>query len=284
MVLLSFLDLVFDSDGKEKDICVDIIPPLPIMRNDYWCGKKFLTDSIIDLYKTHDNYGIVLIGGDEVLMYNFSGSRYNQIDKITICRQKNHKMGGQSAQRFDRIHDNQVNEYVKKISERINLNYIDRSNGSSIVKRLIIAGVGDVKDRVIRDGWLDKIILSILTKVITLSQLSIIKVLDKLPDLIKQSVSEDDSKILDTINNDLHNGNNEIVYGLEEIKESIRNCKLKELVVHVSIENSENSIDPGMLDIARETGCRVYILNSYSEKCISFINNYGGIIGRLWFN
>lgn len=275
--MLYFQGLVFDENGKERDICVDIIPPLPIMKNNYWCGKEFLIDSIIDLYQTHDTYGIVLIGGDEVIMYNFSGSRASQIDHLTIYRQKNHKMGGQSAQRFDRIHDNQVDEYVKKISERINTNYIDRSNSSCKVKRIIVSGVGDIKDRVLRNGWLDKIIVSKLTRLLTLSKLSIVKVIDELPSLIKETNTEDDSKFLEEIDNYIQKDDNTIVYGDKEIEEAIVDSKLKEIYVHESILVK-------IKDKVEICGCNIKILKSYNERCVKFLENYGGMFGILWFS
>lgn len=275
MDLLFSLDRVFDEDGSVKDLCIDIAPPLPILRNDYWCGKEFLTESISKLFNSHVSFGIVLIGGEEVLMYNLCGSKCNQIDKITIHRLKNHKMGGQSAQRFNRIHDNQENEYIKKISERINSNYINRDNGSSKVKKLIIAGVGDIKDRVLRDGWLDKIISQMCTKPITLSQLSLNKVLEKLPEIISQSERNDDENVLNELDNDVTNNPDLVIYGEKEILEAMENSNLKLLIIHSSLKEKFKG------DLT--TIVNVIILTSMTDRCTRFINDYGGVIGKLWY-
>jgi peptide chain release factor subunit 1 len=62
-----------------------------------------------------------------------------------------HRQGGQSARRFERLRDNELNEYYKRIAERAHRILIDQHK----VKGLIVGGPGATKDTFLREEYLD---------------------------------------------------------------------------------------------------------------------------------
>jgi len=63
-------------------------------------------------------YTICIIDLTECIVANiFSDGEINKIVDITAAIDRPHKTGGQSAQRFERIRENQIKEYFKKINE-----------------------------------------------------------------------------------------------------------------------------------------------------------------------
>lgn len=111
--------------SESKFILEEFSPPLPIKKSLYRCDKIFHIDHILDLYQDQSKWGLIILSGEETSFYTCSVTQKdssNEItqtilsDQFTIHRLKSHKKGGQSAQRFNRIHDNQVAEYIKKIT------------------------------------------------------------------------------------------------------------------------------------------------------------------------
>lgn len=276
-------DIGFSQNGTKNDIseefvCIDVIPPLPIKKNAYMCDKYFHIEFIEDLYKSYDDYGIVLIAGEETQFYKLNGTQYNMIDNFTLCRQKKQKNGGQSSARFQRIHDNQISEYVKKICERLTSNYIDKTNRANI-KGLIIAGIGDIKDKVVGSDWLHPKLVEIMSKVINITQLDIERVIQLSDDVINNNEMIEQNKIIDKFYEVLIKDSNKVIYGIKTINEYIHNGLIKELLVHGIIKDSIKEI----LDEAESLGCTINYVNVMNEKTKQLLNGYGGILGITWY-
>lgn len=121
-VVLYMRDGIFDEKKKDVFISEAIVPPQPIHKNLYLCGKYFLVEPIEQLFQSYDDYGIILVSGEITEYYLVNNVNYTLVDKISIARQKKQKKGGQSSQRFQRIRLNQINEYLNLICEKIEKN------------------------------------------------------------------------------------------------------------------------------------------------------------------
>ena len=58
---------------------------------------------------------------------------------------------GQSARRFERLRDNELNEYYRRVAEHAHTVFIDQFN----VKGLIVAGPGPTKENFLKEEYLD---------------------------------------------------------------------------------------------------------------------------------
>lgn len=120
------------------------LPPLPIHRTVYLCDRKFHTEFIEDLYETPNNIGVVCITGEEVLVYLKQNTLIKLIHKKGTQISNNHRRGGQSAQRFDRKHDNEVAAYLKYMKEEI-----IRLDRLHCFERIYLVGNSDKKNKLI---------------------------------------------------------------------------------------------------------------------------------------
>ncbi|MDD4930915.1 MAG: Vms1/Ankzf1 family peptidyl-tRNA hydrolase [Candidatus Colwellbacteria bacterium] len=270
---------MFDETGKESYICEAITPPLPIKMGLYRCDKMFYTDYVLSLYKNFDKFGLVLIAGEEVTMYSHCGTKIDLIDKFTVHRQKSMKMGGQSAQRFGRIRENQIGEYVKKICERLEKNYVDFTVGSPSVKGLFIGGVGDIKDKVIMSPFLNSLVSSNIRKVITMSEISLDKLMESCGDLT--SYSEEEKESLDEIELYTSRDLSRTVYGYDLLLKNIKDGGLEKIYIHSMVEEKFGKEN---FELAKTMGCKIILLQGKSAKSISFVNSYGGVLGVTWYD
>jgi peptide chain release factor subunit 1 len=268
---------VYCDGGKEFFEIFELSPPLPIKESTYLCDRNFHVELIEKLYDTYDDYGIVLIGGDETLFYKFHGNHYALIDRIGLCRQKKQKCGGQSAPRFSRIREGQILSYTKLIIEKLVKNFVNGDLNKLNIIGLIIAG-NDMKDKLLTDEDLPYLIKSNILKSMTVNELDIVRVIHNSMDVINKNSSDFD-KILDEFLEAFSRSSNNIVYGKEETFEKIREKQMKTLIITSDLyESLSDTIDKSIA----HTGCKLVIINQFNKSFNTF-RGLSGIGGFTWF-
>jgi hypothetical protein len=106
-----------DSNGYE--ILEYIEPPVAIQSFYYCCAKKFETDRFIDLFSEKQQAYVVLISGDECIIYEWVGS-WKKRKTITANLIKRHGKGGQSSVRFSRLAEESRHHYIVHCVDHIN--------------------------------------------------------------------------------------------------------------------------------------------------------------------
>ena len=120
------------------------VPPCPIKKFFYRCDRKFYLDDLLKLYDKTDNYAIVLVSGKKSEFYLYNRNCTKLLKSISESLPNQFRKGGQSAQRFERIRDEKIGWYIKKVAE-IMVQYFTK-NGVFLYKGLVIAGPAEMKD------------------------------------------------------------------------------------------------------------------------------------------
>lgn len=268
--MLYFQGVIFDDSWKEKDICLDLIPPYPIKKNDYRCDKIFHVDLIEDLYQTYEEYGIILIEGESAIFYKYSKNECKEIDSVEIYRKNKNRRGGQSSGRFFRIRLQQIDRYIKTLNEMIIKNYIDKDMNSRTIKKLIIAGTGDIKDQLILNNEFPQILKSITT-VMAISNIDINLVINS--SVFNNNIRTTTEKELMEFYDSLDRSMNNIVYGEKETLFCLENGYIKHFIIHEDMYQYINDIEQHI----KELNCNIVVTNDKQFK------SYGGIGAVLWF-
>src|SRR5205809_169775 len=92
-------------------------PPEPVTSFIYRCDSKFYTAPLHEMLAEKDVYGLVVIDWSEATLGVLRGKRIEVIKNLQSQVPSKHRMGGQSARRFERGHDIAVHEWYKKIGE-----------------------------------------------------------------------------------------------------------------------------------------------------------------------
>ena len=137
--------------GTEKIELYSVIPPKPIQINLYRCDDHFWTDHLKDMMKDDKIIGILAIDTQEAGLGILTGDRWEVIDTLTSGVAGKHRQGGQSARRFERLRDNELNEYYHRIADRSQKIFIDQF----YVKGIIVGGPGPTKENFLREEYLD---------------------------------------------------------------------------------------------------------------------------------
>jgi peptide subunit release factor 1 (eRF1) len=256
------LGSIFSGDQKEyKDIII-LEPPKSISYNYYRCDAHFHTESIASLYQSHDNYGIIHIDGQETVFYVLNGIALTRIERFIVQLPRNHDKGGQSQNRIERLRQEKIFEYLKKISEKAQHHYLTDAHEVNI-KGLVIVGVAQKKDQICEhlDSRLKDILLGILTD----TQVSVTRICNLISGKDRIDADAEYQKLLDLI----RTSSDTIRFGKIECTSSLDEGLLKLLYCdqHTTL----------LQDRCDATGCTLIPLGDR-------VNQYGGQVGVLWFN
>ncbi|MDQ3837983.1 MAG: peptide chain release factor aRF-1 [Thermoproteota archaeon] len=137
--------------GNEKIEIYPVLPPKPVQINLYRCDDHFWIDHLKDMMKDDKAMGILSIDTQEAGLGILTGDRWEVLDSLTSGVSGKHRQGGQSARRFERLRDNELNEYYHRVAEHAQKIFIDQFN----VKGLIVGGPGPTKENFLREEYLD---------------------------------------------------------------------------------------------------------------------------------
>ena len=137
--------------GKEKIEIYPVIPPKPIQISLYRCDDHFWTEHLKEMMKDDKVVGILSIDTQETGIGILTGDRWEVIDSLTSGVAGKHRQGGQSARRFERLRENELNEYYHRVAEHAKQVFIEQYN----VKGIIVGGPGPTKENFLKEEYLD---------------------------------------------------------------------------------------------------------------------------------
>lgn len=235
----------------------------------YRCDKVFHLDELIKLYEKHDYYAIVLVSGKIVELYIHSNVNTKLIRKIEMSLPNQHKTGGQSAQRFERIRNEKIGWFIKKIMECMINSFVD--HGQFKYKGLIVAGPGELKNTISDNDLFIKYFAKHLLKILTISEIKSQTINDVIGKSIDVFEHQDldifrklEKQILDP------NGTDLIVFG-DEAHTLFIDGKLKELYVSGNYDQ---------IDLILHTKNKTQI---FQMKQKVFESKYGMLVGVKYY-
>lgn len=253
---------IFDKNGKKIKIsnCISIIPPRNVHHREYKCDSKFYTHQIEQLFQEVETNGIVLVFGDETKFYKISGQDIYSISKITSFIKNNHNNGGQSQNRYQRIRDIQINDYVTSI--------VKEFKKIEDCEEIILAGCGNKKSLVF-----DKLSQKLKSKITQYAVEKTVKI-ETIVELFKnenKELKENIYKFYEEIRNDM------VVYGKKDTKEYLSNGFMD--VVFVYEEDASKYKE--YKELSDSMGTEIFNLSSYSNDLLvsKFIYEFGGFGG-----
>lgn len=222
------------------------------------------------MYKTETAFGIVFITGKMYIFYKIvkTGEHYqhHKILNSTVRLPKKQKKGGQSAQRFCRIRNNEEAAYIKKVGEKVIECFMNLENGKSQVEKLIFAGPSSKKDKLKEDPLVKQYYSNI--QVINTSDLTdsvIFHTLSNTKELFETNITSQEDDTLLYIKELLEAADDSTVYGVNEVNSFFGSLRL--------VITDEETLPLLRIDAK----CGIKIVNK--EK----LNKIVGTIGVKWY-
>jgi peptide chain release factor subunit 1 len=223
--------------GTEKVELFTISPPKPVQINLYRCDDHFWIDHIKEMLKDDKVIGIIAIDTQETGLGILTGDRWQTIETLTSGVAGKHRQGGQSARRFERLRDNELNEYYHRVADYAQKIFIDQFT----VKGLIVGGPGPTKDNFVKEEYLDyrlqNNIISILDTSYTGDE-GVREIIDKVNEqgIMSEFRLMEEKKLVKKFMSEVHSGKGLGIYGLNEVVDKLKSGITDLIVVTDDIE------------------------------------------------
>src|SRR2546427_1740861 len=133
---------------QTKMVAYVLEPPEPVQSFLYRCDSRFYTEPLHEMLAEKDVYGLLVIDQGEATVGLLEGKRISPLKNVQSLVPRKHRMGGQSARRFERLHEQAVHEFFKKIGELATEAFLNRRE----LKGILVGGPGVTKDTFVKEG------------------------------------------------------------------------------------------------------------------------------------
>jgi peptide chain release factor subunit 1 len=210
--------------GTEKIEIYSVEPPKAVQINLYRCDDHFWIEHLKDMMKDDKVVGILSLDTQEAGFGILTGDRWEVVESLTSGVAGKHRQGGQSARRFERLRDNELNEYYHRVADYAQKIFIDEYD----VKGIIIGGPGPTKEGFIREEYLDyrlqNNVIAVLDSSYSGSE-GVRELIDKVND---QGIMADyrlmeEKKIVKRFISEVYSGKGLGIYGIYDVINALKN-------------------------------------------------------------
>jgi len=259
--------------GSEKIEVYHVIPPEPINLLLYRCDSKFYLEPLKELLREKDVYGVLVIDNEEAAIAIIKGRKVAELKTFTSGVPGKHHAGGQSARRFERLREMNLNEYYKRVAAHANEVFLKYPK----IKGVIVAGPGPTKEVFVEKELLHYTLRDKIHVVDTSysGEEGIREAIKKAEDFLKEIRMVEEQRLIRKLMTEATSENGRAIYGEKEILRALKSGALELLLVSEDLEKLRVRIKCGScgaeyeytVDEAEKTVKIPELLSKPCEKC-----------------
>ena len=210
-----------NSSGTEILTIHDVIPPKTVGTYLYRCDDHFHLDILNEMLKEEKTIGILSIDASETGIGIVEGSNFDVVNVLTSGIAGKHRAGGQSARRFERLREMEMNGYYHRIADHAYKAFLEEKK----VAGVIIGGPGYTKSEFIKTKLLDyRLQKSIITVIDTAysGAEGARETLDKSEEFLKDIRLMEEKRFVQKFLKAVNSSEALVSYGLKEVKDSLK--------------------------------------------------------------
>ncbi len=139
-----FCGNVSDNPAKTEIELFTVYPPEPIAVQLYRCDSRFFLEPLERMLAVNESYGIVVLDGRECTLAELRGTTVRILHRLNSTAHAKIRKGGQSARRYERLIEESIELYYKRVGESMDRYFVNT------VKGVIIGGPGPTKDNFVK--------------------------------------------------------------------------------------------------------------------------------------
>ncbi|MEM2506567.1 MAG: peptide chain release factor aRF-1 [Nitrososphaeria archaeon] len=230
--------------GSETIFLYEIVPIKPVQTYLYRCDDHFHTEFLQEMLKEETYIGIISIDTSEAGLGLLYGDRVEVAEVLTSGVSGKHRAGGQSARRFERLREMEINEFFHRVGRHATKLFLEENK----ISKLVISGPGPTKDDFLKGEYLhyqlrDKIIAVIDTSYAgeegiretvmkaekVLEDLRVVEEMKMVQNFLREVSKEDGLAVygIQAIENSLNQGNVDIIIVVEDLNMIVLKVKCK---------------------------------------------------------
>ena len=134
-----------NSPGTEKNELYIIEPIEPVSNFKYYCSSEFWVEPLEYMLTEKEVYGLIVVDNKEAAIGWVKGTHVEIVKTTSSGVASQHRAGGQSQRRFERLHDEGIAYFLKRVAELTNEIYLAMDLDS--LEGIFIGGAGQTKNK-----------------------------------------------------------------------------------------------------------------------------------------
>jgi len=254
--------------GSEKIETYVIHPPEPIKVYLYRCDSRFHTEHLLELLKEREAYGIILIDASEATFALLKGRRLEILQRITSGVPGKHRAGGQSARRFERLREMQLNDYYHRVGQHANELFLNMPD----LKGIIIGGPGPTKQDFQKGDHLNyqlkqKILETVDTAYV--DEQGVKEIVEKAPEIMRRVRYIEEKEVMQEFLYHIGHDTGLATYGEETVKKALELGAVKTLLLSEGLDITRVTLKCSACGFQEEK-------TMHSKELLSFETNLAG--------
>lgn len=216
-------------EGKEDIRIWSFEPPIKMNQKMYWCDQKFVIEPLRDFIQEKEVYGLIVLDAKEAYIGLLKGKSIVVVKHDDSTVPSKSVKGGMSARRYDRIREDALNEFFRKIAELASQAFLQEKN----IKGVIIGGPGPIKEMFYKGNYLH---YEIQNKVLGVKDTSytdetgLEEIVHRSEDLLKETSIAKERELLNAFFTELQK-DGKITYGLKEVEKALEMGAVETLLI-----------------------------------------------------
>lgn len=216
--------------GSEKMEIYVIEPPEPINVYLYRCDDHFHLEPLFEILKEKETYGILVIDASEATIATLKGRRLEILGHYHSGVGGKHKTGGQSARRFERIREMEINSYFRRVGSHAN----ELLGNVGDLKGILIGGPGPTKYDFIEGDYLNYMLKDKILGVVDTSYVGesgVEEVVNKSSEILRSVRYSQEKKLVQRFLYEVGHETGLGVYGESEVRKQLQNGAVEILLL-----------------------------------------------------
>jgi peptide chain release factor subunit 1 len=268
-----------ENDDTGEFICLMFSPPDPVTVYFYRTDKYFHLEFLEDMLEESDVYGLIVIERDEATIGLLKGSSLIVLEEVEGYVPGKHSKGGQSQRRYDRIIEELVEEFYKRVGEIVNKHFIPYLESGKL-KGILIGGPGYAKLDFVKGDYIDyrlkEKVLDTLVDVSSQGEPGLKELVMRASELIKGQKYVEVVNALEEFKFHLAKDDGLALYGFDDIVNALNMGAVKSLVVTEDMPELEK-----LMELAKKSGAEVYVLPETIPEYVWIKKTFNGVVAIL---
>jgi len=124
-------------------------PPEPVQSFLYRCDSQFYLEPLKAMLGEKDVYGLLVIDRKEATIGLLKGTRVITVKHLESMVPSKHHQGGQSSRRFERLIEQAVHEFFKRVGDKANEVFLNEK-----LSGILVGGPGSTKELFVNGDYL----------------------------------------------------------------------------------------------------------------------------------
>jgi peptide chain release factor subunit 1 len=223
--------------GSEIVKIYEIDPPKDLNTSLYRCDDHFHTDILKDMLQDDNIIGLLAIDAKDAGWGLLHGDKLEVLKQTGSGVAGKHRQGGQSAKRFQKLREMELQYYFNRVAEITREYFIDIYQ----VKGLIVSGPGPTKEEFVNKEYLEYRLQNNIIATIDASYSGaegIREAFSKCSDILSNFRMVEEKKIIEKLFQEINTNSGLGSYGLKEVIEMLKNNVAGMIIISDDINTS----------------------------------------------